>query len=220
MADPCRRDIARGPEADEELTGGNLELRLHQTRLTGQFGHLKGAAPPGLDQTAAIEGLGDEWIPWARAVRPGQVLWGQPEMEGAGAGDFQTIIEYGNADRPAAYAIVAVAEGIGQRLAQRGRGIERVIDAFEEVGSDPAGHRQVVAQKTLRPAQQVEGVAHFLPVVEEFTGVVPPEAGHAQQALGVLRSQPLSSAEEDNGGIEQCALVNEAESHEQLAGRG
>ena len=65
-------------------------------------------------------------------------------------------------------SLVAVAQRIGRRLAERGHGIQRIVNPLEHVRQDPPRDGKVNAEKTLAPHEQVESAAKLLPVVDEL----------------------------------------------------
>ena len=63
---------------------------------------------------------------------------------------FKAVIVDGRRDRPSAYRVVAMADGIRKRLTQSGRRVERFIHSFETIGLDASGDGKVFTKGVFR----------------------------------------------------------------------
>jgi len=93
-----------------------------------------------------------------------------------------------------------VTRGICQCLAKCRRRIEGIVNSFEKVGDNPAGHGQMIAQKALSPTQQVKCIFRLLAVINKFRGIIATESCQSKRALNVVRDKPLCFAKENNSG--------------------
>src|SRR5882724_8385604 len=78
-----------------------------------------GAASPLLDEARPVKALGDNRIALNRIVLTGQVVWGDPQWESAGAPYLDPIIEDRQRHSPASDRIVTVDQRVHHDLAQR-----------------------------------------------------------------------------------------------------
>src|SRR5262249_40194873 len=108
---PLRWNIARREKPDRHTSVGVLDLRARQPGGQRQLRHLERAASPRLDDAAPVEDTGDERIPGEGLVRPEERLWRQSEVQCTRGGHFEPVVVDRDADRAAAYSIVAMAEG-------------------------------------------------------------------------------------------------------------
>jgi hypothetical protein len=92
VADSARRQVPRRPKAKDHLAGGGLDLGPRQPNLLHQLGHHQRPPVPVLDEAAAVEDSGDEWVPRPRRVRLHQVLRTLAEWQRVGTGDLQPIV--------------------------------------------------------------------------------------------------------------------------------
>jgi hypothetical protein len=140
----------------------------------------------------------------------------RPKCSVARRGDLQAILIDRQAHRAAAAAVIAVTQRIRQSLPQGDRRVERVVDPLEQSRHDPARDRQVLPQKAFRFQQQLEGVPVELAIVQKFAFVDPLELRHPQQALGKLRLDPRSLAEQHHRRPQQHAVPRQPQAAQQL----
>ena len=191
----CRNRTPR-TESHDDCARGLLDLRPWEARFLGQLDHLERTAAPGLDDAAAIEDARDEGVPRQGLVRLEEGRGRQIEMQWTGRGHLQAVVVQRDPDRPPAHRVIAVADGIGQRLPDRQGRIQRLVDTLQALWNNPSRDRYVLNQETLRLQEEVDRMAPELPVVEELGLVLSLEARHPQQALGILGQEPLTLPEQ------------------------
>ncbi len=136
-------DVAAREKPDSHCTGLLKELWLGVTCLDAEFDDLLGATSPAFDQPAPIKDISDKRIAWTRAMITFEIFHLEPKGERSIAPHLYAIIVNREADRPPALSIIPVADRIDERLPQRCRGKQRLVDPFKEAWLDTSGDRKV-----------------------------------------------------------------------------
>lgn len=114
-----------------------LNLKDWETRSARHLRHLQRRASPLLDDPATVEGACDQRVPWARLMWAKQLLRRQAEVERARRRDLQSVVINRYANGSAADGIVAVAQGVGQRLSCGQRWVQGLVNPLEAVRLEP-----------------------------------------------------------------------------------
>ena len=102
-----------------------------------------------------------------------------------------------------------MTDRVGDRLAERERGIRRLVDSLHAARLESAGDRHVIQKKALRALEQIEGMAVEPPIVEELAFLGPSEAGYAKQTLRKVGQEPIRPAEQHDRGAQQRVLLHQ-----------
>jgi hypothetical protein len=86
------------------------------TGLNAHFDEPLSASSPTFDQPAAIGNFREKRVARPRCMLALQVIDGEPERQGSGAGDLKPVVENGDAYGSAGDRIVAMTECIEQRF--------------------------------------------------------------------------------------------------------
>ena len=130
-------------------------------------------------------------------------------MQVADGNDLQPVVVQRHADRAAAYGVVAVHKGIGQRLAQRLHRQQRRVLTRHLARHDAPRHRQRFEQEALRLAHQREGVAVKLPVVQKLVARCTLEARHLELQLRKIRQRRLVLAKQHRRRARQALALHQ-----------
>jgi len=141
-----RRQVAVVPKMHRHAAAPLFDPRARQPGTSRRFRHLDRSLAPLLDDAATVEGRSDDRISWPRFVRRARIARGQPEVQGAGRDCLQPVVVCCKSNGSAAECVVAVAEGVRQRLPY-GRGRTGwIVDASHAARLETAGDGQGLTQ--------------------------------------------------------------------------
>ena len=151
---------------------GFIDFGARHTCVGDDFENFQGAASPCFYDAAAVEDIGDGWVPRLGFVRQVEGLRGQPKVQGASRGDFKPVRVYRNAGTSAADAVIAVAKGVGEGFTQGNEGVFRDVNTLHAVFWNVSGYGYVIVQEAFGVLQQSEQVSAKLAVVEELAFIL------------------------------------------------
>jgi hypothetical protein len=186
VAHLMRWNVARWQEPNNDLPGPFLEFRLRVPGLDAEIHDFLCAPPPPLDQSTAVEHLGQEWVPWLGAMISFQVLNSQIKWQATSTGDLQSVIEHSDTDRSASDRVVTVTECIHQRLAKSKWREKWFILSFHHARRKTAANREVPIQKQRSFFQQAKSIPGKLSLIKKVVLGNPTEASHPNPTLRII----------------------------------
>ena len=121
-----------------EGVGGGAELRLRMAGAHHLLDHAVDAQPQLLDVAPLEQAVDQPRV--AREVLVDDVVEGDVAGQAAGAADLQPVVELADLDAPAGEPVVAVADGVDQRLAHGEGRVEHAVLALQAAHHRLAAH--------------------------------------------------------------------------------
>ncbi len=168
MFDPRRWRVRSQREADGYHSGFLHEFWFGIAPCRAHFDDPLRPASPLFDQAAAEKDVGDRRIALHGRVRLFELVHGDARRQCSHADDLQPVVENGHIDCSAGDAVVAMAQGVHQGFAERQRRVLRPVLTFPPIREERSGDGDMAVQEQLRFLEQAEGMAGYLPLVDEI----------------------------------------------------